>query len=152
MRHGSRTYSCSWPYREVPGRYARTVTPAAIAAIAICVILGGLAVFQLALVFGAPLGHFAWGGADRVLPRAKRIGSAVSILLYAAFAWVFLMKAGLVPLAPPELVVDVAAWVIVGYFALGIPLNAISRSKPERYTMTPIVAVLLVLALIVALG
>jgi hypothetical protein len=87
-----------------------------------------------------------------VLPRAKRIGSAVSILLYAAFAWVFLMKAGLVPLALPELVVDVAAWVIVGYFALGIPLNAISRSKPERYTMTPIVAVLLVLALIVALG
>ena len=123
-----------------------------IAAIAICVILGGLAVFQLALVCGAPLGHFAWGGADRVLPRVKRIGSAVSILLYAVFAWVFLMKAGVVPMVLPEIVVDVAAWVIVGYFALGIPLNAISRSKPERYTMTPILIVLLALALIVALG
>ena len=123
-----------------------------IAAILLCVILGGLAVFQLALVFGAPLGHFAWGGADRVLPRRKRIGSAVSILLYAVFAWVLLMKAGVVPMVLPEIIVDVATWVIVGYFALGIPLNAISRSKPERYTMTPILIVLLVLALIVALG
>ena len=125
---------------------------ASIAAILLCVMLGALAVFQLALVFGAPLGRFAWGGADRVLPRSKRIGSVVSIVLYALFAWVFLMKAGLVPMALPEIVVDVASWVIVGYFALGIPMNAISRSKPERYTMTPIVAVLLVLALIVALG
>lgn len=123
-----------------------------IAAIALCVILGALAVFQLALVFGAPLGRFAWGGADRVLPRAKRIGSAVSIVLYAVFAWVFLMKAGLVPLVLPEIVVDVASWVIVGYFALGIPLNAISRSKPERYTMTPVVVVLFGLSLVVALG
>lgn len=125
---------------------------AAIAAILLCVLLGALAVFQLALVFGAPIGHFAWGGADRVLPRSKRIGSVVSILLYAAFAWVFLMKADLVAMVLPEIVVDVAAWVIAGYFALGVPLNAISRSRPERYTMTPIVIVLLVLAVIVALA
>jgi hypothetical protein len=123
-----------------------------IAAIALCVVLGVLAVFQLALVFGAPLGHFAWGGADRVLPRSKRIGSVIAIVLYAVFAWVFLMKAGLVPMMLPEIVVDVAAWVIVGYFALGVALNAISRSKPERYTMTPVTVVLLGLALIVALG
>lgn len=123
-----------------------------IAAIVLCVILGALAVFQFALVCGAPLGHFAWGGADRVLPRSKRIGSAIAIVLYAVFAWVFLMQAGLVPLVLPEIVVDVAAWVIVAYLALGIPLNAISRSKPERYTMTPIVIVLVVLAIIVALG
>ena len=134
------------------GRYARTVPATSIAAILLCVILGGLAVFQLALVFGAPLGHFAWGGADRVLPRSKRIGSAVSILLYAVFAWVLLMKAGVVPMVLPEIIVDVATWVIVGYFALGIPLNAISRSKPERYTMTPVVVVLFGLSLIVALG
>jgi hypothetical protein len=128
------------------------VTPAAIAAIALCVILGVLAVLQFALILGAPLGHFAWGGADRVLPRGKRIGSAASILIYAVFAWVFLMRAGLMPLVLPEIVVDVATWVIVGYFVLGIPLNAISRSKPERYTMTPMLVVLLALALVVALS
>jgi hypothetical protein len=128
------------------------VTLAAIAAVLLCVLLGVLAVFQLALVFGAPFGHFAWGGADRVLPARKRIGSVVAIVLYAVFAWVFLMKAGLVPMVLPEIVVDVAAWVIAAYFALGIALNAISRSKPERYTMTLVSAVLAVLAVIVALG
>ena len=128
------------------------MTPAAIAAILICMVFGVLAVFQLALVFGAPIGHFAWGGADRVLPRAKRIGSAVAILVYAMFAWLLLMKAGLVSMALPELVVDVAAWVITVYFALGIVMNAMSRSKPERYTMTPVAIVLTVLSLIIALG
>lgn len=128
------------------------MTPAAIAAVLLCVILGVLAVFQLALVFGAPVGHFAWGGADRVLPRAKRIGSVIAIVLYAVFAWVFLMKAELVPAVLPEIVVDVAAWVIAAYFALGTVMNAISRSKPERYTMTPVAAVLTVLSVIVALG
>ncbi len=128
------------------------MTAAAIAAIILCVLLGLLAVFQLALVCGAPLGHFAWGGADRVLPPRKRIGSVIAIVLYAVFAWVFLMKAALVPMALPEVVVDVASWVIAAYIALGIPMNAISRSKPERYTMTPLSIVLLSLAVIVALG
>ena len=136
----------------MPGRYARSVPLSSIAAILLCVLLGALALFQLALVFGAPLGRFAWGGADRVLPARKRIGSVVSILLYAAFAWVFLMKAGLVPMVLPEIVVDVAAWVIAAYFALGIALNAVSKSKPERYTMTPVVIVLTVLSVIVAIG
>jgi hypothetical protein len=136
----------------VAARYDRTVTPAEIAAVLICILFGVLAVLQLALVFGAPIGHFAWGGADRVLPRAKRIGSIVAIVLYAVFGWVFLMKAGLVPMALPEIVVDVAAWVIAAYFAIGIAMNAISRSKPERYTMTPVSIVLTALSVIVALG
>jgi hypothetical protein len=38
------------------------------------------------------------------------------------------------------------------YFALGIVMNAMSRSKPERYTMTPVAIVLTVLSLIIALG
>ena len=85
----------------------------AIAAVAFTAVMVALAVFQLALIAGAPLGHFVWGGADRVLPRGKRIGSVVS---------------------------------------LGIVMNGISRSKPERYTMAPVCVVLTVLSLVVALG
>jgi hypothetical protein len=42
--------------------------------------------------------------------------------------------------------------VIVAYSALGIVMNGISRSKPERYTMVPVCVVLTVLSLVVALG
>ncbi|WP_241971264.1 hypothetical protein [Microcella alkaliphila] len=71
-----------------------------LAALAFVALMAALALFQLALIAGAPLGHFAWGGQDRVLPTAKRIGSVVSILLYALFAVVVLQRAGLVELLP----------------------------------------------------
>ncbi|HET6671863.1 MAG TPA: hypothetical protein VFG92_00670 [Agromyces sp.] len=121
------------------------------AAIALCAILAILAVFQLALIFGAPIGQFAWGGQHRVLPMKLRIGSAVSIVIYAIIALLALDRAGLVDVVP-EVVSTVAMWVVFAYFVLGIGMNAISRSKPERYVMTPLSAVLAVLSLLVALG
>ena len=48
-------------------------------ALALTVILAALAVFQLALAAGAPLGRFAWGGSHEVLPPRLRVGSLVSI-------------------------------------------------------------------------
>ena len=119
--------------------------------LAFTALMVALAVFQLALIAGAPLGHFAWGGQDRVLPAGKRVGSVVSIALYALFALVVLQRAGLVEVLP-GVVADVGVWVIVAYSALGIVMNGISRSKPERYTMAPVCVVLTVLSVIVALG
>jgi len=120
-------------------------------AIALTVILALLALFQLALIFGAPLGHFAWGGAHRVLPTRLRIGSAVSILIYALIAAIALDRVGAIDIFS-DLFSQVAMWVIFAYFVLGIFMNAISRSKPERYTMTPIVTVLAVLSFCIAMG
>ncbi len=121
------------------------------AAIIATVILAGLAVFQAALVAGKPLGHFAWGGQHRILPTRFRIGSAVSILIYAAIALVLLDRADLISVFPDGFV-RVAAWVIAAYFVLGIFMNAISRSRPERFTMTPLTVVLAAAATIVAAG
>jgi len=123
-----------------------------VAAVLFCVLMVGLTVFQAALIAGAPLGHFAWGGQDRVLPVQKRLGSAISIGLYVVFAVLVLQRAGLAGVLPWPGFVEVAVWVLAGYFALGILLNAISRSRPERWTMAPLCALLAVLAVIVALG
>ncbi len=114
-------------------------------------LLAGLAVFQGLLVAGAPLGRFAWGGQNEVLPANLRIGSAVSIALYAAFAVLILQAAGALSVLPDGFV-DVAIWVLTGYFALGIVMNAISRSRPERLVMTPVVAVLAAGCLVIALA
>ncbi|MET0956088.1 MAG: hypothetical protein ABWY68_09055 [Cryobacterium sp.] len=122
------------------------------AAILFTVLMAGLIVFQLALIVGAPLGHFAWGGQDRVLPVQKRLGSAISIGLYLVFAVLVLQRADLATVLPWPGAVFVATWVLAGYFALGIVLNAVSRSRPERLTMAPLSAVLTVLTVIVALS
>jgi hypothetical protein len=122
------------------------------AAVAFCVLMAGLAIFQAALVAGAPIGHFAWGGRDRVLPAGKRVGSVIAIVLYALFSVIVLQRAALIAVIPWPGVTAVAAWVLVGYFVLGIGLNAISRSRPERLTMVPLCVVLSILTVVVALG
>jgi uncharacterized membrane protein len=43
-------------------------------------------------------------------------------------------------------------WVVFGYLALGVLMNALSRSTSERFTMTPVALALAVLALLIALG
>jgi hypothetical protein len=122
-----------------------------IPALVLVVILGLLAVFQLALIGGAPWGRLAWGGAETVLSPRRRVASAVSIVLYAAIAVVELDRAGVIDLLPDPVAV-VGAWVIFGYFCLGIVMNLLSRSRLERLVMTPVVVVLAVLGLLIALG
>jgi hypothetical protein len=122
------------------------------AAIIACVVLAGLAVFQLALVAGAPLGRFAWGGAHDVLPPRLRVGSAVAIVLYMLFALIILETAGLIAVLPGDALGRVGIWAIAVYFFVGAALNAISRSKAERAVMTPVALALGVLCLFVALG
>jgi hypothetical protein len=122
------------------------------AAIILCVLLGALAIFQLLLILGVPIGRFAWGGQHDVLPANLRIGSAVSILAYGIFVVITLERALLIDIIPGDTFEIVAMWVLTGYFALGIVMNAISRSKPERMVMVPTTIVLTVLSLIVALG
>jgi len=128
-------------------RYGREV----IAAIVLTVLLGLLALFQIALAAGAPLGRFAWGGRSRVLPPGLRVGSAISVLVYALITVLALDRAGVVDVVASP-VSQVGMWIVFGYFILGIAMNAISRSRPERYTMTPLTIVLAALSLIVAAG
>ena len=121
-----------------------------VVALAGTALLSALAVFQVVLIAGAPLGRFAWGGQHVVLPTGLRIGSAISIALYAVFAVVMLQAAGAVSVVPRG-VAGVAIWVLTAYFALGVAMNAVSRSRSERLLMTPVVLVLAVLCLVLAL-
>lgn len=112
-------------------------------------ILALLALFQLTLALGAPLGRFAWGGQHRVLPARLRVGSAISILVYGLIALIAWDRVGAVDVFP-QAFSQIAMWVVVAYFALGIAMNAVSRSKPERATMVPMSLVLAVLSFLVA--
>jgi hypothetical protein len=126
------------------------MTTAQIAAIAASIILAGVGVLQAFLAAGAPLGHFAWGGRHRVLPIGFRIASAVAIPLYIGMIVLMLNRAGILSVSTNSGAIRVAAWLLVGYFTLGVVANLASRSRPERYVMTPIVLVLAILAAVIA--
>ena len=117
---------------------------------AVCVVLGALAVFQLLLAFGLPLGRFAWGGQHEVLPTRLRVGSVVSVGVYVLIGWVLLARAGQV--GGGHGFVGVAAWVVAGFFLLGAAGNLASRSRPERVVMTPVTVLLVALTVVVAVA
>jgi hypothetical protein len=115
-------------------------------AVVAVVLLAALAVLQVALAAGAPIGRFAWGGQHRVLPSRLRVGSAVSTALYAVFALVIWVAA-----SRSSAVAEVGIWVLTAFFGLGVLMNAASRSRPERLLMTPVVLVLALCCLAIAL-
>lgn len=119
------------------------------AAVAACVLLGALAVFQVLLACGAPLGRFAWGGQFVVLPTRLRAGSVLSVVIYAAMGWVLLARSQQGSAAYGLL--GVSAWTIAGLFGLGAVGNLASRSRSERAVMTPIAVLLCALTVVVAL-
>jgi hypothetical protein len=123
-----------------------------ILAIITCFILASLAVFQIALILGAPISKYAWGGQHAVLPANLKIGSVISILLYASFALIILSKTHVTNIPDNDSLVNVATWILAGYFWLGVIMNGISRSKPERNLMTPVALALALLTTIIALG
>ncbi len=122
-----------------------------LAAIAAAVALAGLVCFQLALAAGLPLGHYAWGGAHRVLPRRLRIGSVLATVVYVLAAVTILEAAGVTDLiASAELPRNIV-WVLAGLFIIGTVMNAVSRSSKER-RMSAVALVLAALSIIVARG
>ncbi|MGM7774445.1 hypothetical protein ACSVHC_00220 [Arthrobacter sp. KNU-44] len=120
--------------------------------LAFCTVLGVLAVFQLLLVIGLPFGRFAWGGQNPVLPARLRVGSAVSVVVYAIFAIFALDRAALISILPVPFVAVVAMWVIATYLLLSVLPNLASKSKYERRVMAPVSLVLAGLAFLVALS
>lgn len=123
-----------------------------IAALISLTLLGLLAFFQILLIAGVPIGKFAWGGQHKTLPPKLRISSIVSIGIYAFIAVLIVSKAGLWQVIPEGTFLTVSLWVVFGYFVLGVGLNAISRSKAERYTMTPASLVFAICLFIIAKG
>ena len=116
------------------------------------VTLLALTVFQLALIFGAPIGNYAWGGQHKVLPKKLRISSVTSIVLYAIFASFIATKAGILAVIHNPSILSIGMWAFTAYFFIGIFMNAISKSKKERMIMTPVAAILAIAFLIVTLS
>lgn len=123
---------------------------ARIASLTAAILLLGVVVFQIALVLGAPWGAWTQGGqAEGALPAAGRVLAAISAGLLVLMALSVLARDGRGPLARlPRRLLTVLVWFTTVYAALGIVMNAASRSVAERWTWTPVTALVLVCCLI----
>ena len=110
------------------------------------------ALFQLALVLGAPMGEYAFGGQHvGKLPLGYRIGSAVSFLMMLALAGHYLAQLGVFTPILPEPQNSWVNWVLVGFAALAALMNNITRSQKEKRLWGGTTLAMLLAAVIVAL-
>jgi hypothetical protein len=121
------------------------------AAIAAAVGFCTVAVFQIALAAGAPLGRAAWGGTHPgQLPLGLRVGSAIAVAAWVLAALIVLGRAGVTPTPLPPTFLQWGTWSLVGVTLIGALMNLASPSPWERYMWAPITLVLAGLCFLVA--
>ena len=125
-----------------------------LAARAAAVVLLGIAVFQVALVFGAPWGAYTQGGeTEGALGTSGRVLAAVSCALLFVMAAAILARVREGPLAnAPERLVTALAWLTTIYSALAVVLNLATQSSSERAVFGPIAILLLLLVVTTMVG
>mgnify|MGYP006203838115 CR=1 FL=1 len=110
------------------------------------------ALFQLAIVLGAPIGEYAYGGQHKgKLPIGYRLGSVMSFFLMLAFAGHYVAQLDLVPQLLGQAGNQITNWVLVGFSALSALVNNITRSQKETRLWGGITIAMLLASLLVAL-
>ncbi|WP_456274674.1 hypothetical protein [Bacillus sp. AK031] len=101
----------------------------------------GIAIFQVLLFWGFPLAEFSWGGKYKgVLPKKVRIMSLLSAFLLLFFSFIFLVHSNIISVGfyIPTTVLVIIITIFMGFSTLG---NLVSKSKKEKFVMTPIAGI-----------
>lgn len=126
-----------------------------LAAFGVATILGLVALVQLAVALGAPLGAHVYGGrvagAAGTLPAAYRVASLVTVGVLVAAGWLVLARAGIVDTPATDSTLAVwGIWVVAAFLTLNTLANLASTSPWERWGFGAATAVAAVLSVIVA--
>ena len=100
-----------------------------------------VAVMEVLLIIGLPLGEFTMGGRYKVLPPLFRVFAASSIFLQLFGAAMILQGGGILKCWFSEKTTTIICLVFAGFFAINTFMNLISQSKKEKYVMTPLAAI-----------
>jgi len=116
------------------------------------VVTGGLAIFQVLLAIGLPVGRAAFGGVHRILPLGLRAASGVAAVVFLVALYVVLARGGLIGTADHSALVRDGIWILVVVFGLSAVANALSKSQWERFLMAPVGIVLTACCLTLAVS
>jgi hypothetical protein len=114
------------------------ITHVRLATVAAAAGFAGIALFQLALASGAPLGEAAWAGAHPgQLPAALRVASGAAVVFWSFAGLVVLSRGGVSVVALPAGLTRWGVWIIVALLAVSALMNALSSSSWERFGWAP---------------
>ena len=108
-------------------------------------------VLSILIICGLPLGELTMGGQYKVFPKKLRIVLVTQLILQMFFEVIILQIGGFIPLWFSGNVTKIIGIIMAVYLSLNTVMNFISKSKKEKYIMTPISLISAICFWIVAL-
>ncbi|UOQ46887.1 hypothetical protein MUN88_12370 [Gracilibacillus caseinilyticus] len=120
-----------------------------LAALILVVIFVAIAIFQMLLILGYPVGEYAMGGENKVLPGKFRLVSIVNAALLLGMATVVLHHTSfLTTFDMPTLIL---MWIITSFLAINTIANLVSPGKKEKLVMTPVAGLAFLLSFLITI-
>lgn len=98
-------------------------------------------VLSFLIICGLPLGELTMGGQYKVFPKKLRIVLVTQLILQIFFVVIILQMGGFIPLWFSDNVTKIICVVMAIYLSLNTFMNFVSKSKKEKYVMTPLSAI-----------
>ena len=102
------------------------------------ILFGVIATMTVLVACGLPLGEFTMGGQHKILPKKLRVVAVISVAIQIFAMIIILQAGGLLPLWLPFKVTKYICFFFAAYLSLNTIMNMISKSKKEKYVMTPL--------------
>ena len=102
------------------------------------VLFGVIATMTVLVICGFPLGEFTMGGQHKILPKKFRVVAVISVAIQIFAMIIILQAGGFISLWLSFKVTKYICFFFAAYLSLNTIMNMISKSRKEKYVMTPI--------------
>ena len=102
------------------------------------ILFGVIATMTVLVACGLPLGEFTMGGQHKILPKKLRVVAVISVAIQIFAMIIILQAGGFIPLWLSFGATKCICFFFAAYLSLNTIMNMISKSRKEKYVMTPL--------------
>ena len=102
------------------------------------VLFGVIAIMTVLVACGLPLGEFTMGGQHKISPKKFRIVAVISFAVQIFAMIIVLQAGGFISLWLSFKATKYVCFFFAVYLSLNTIMNMISKSRKEKYVMTPL--------------
>ena len=101
-------------------------------------LFGLIATMTVLVACGLPLGEFTMGGQHKILPKKLRVAAVISVAIQIFAMIIILQAGGFISLWFSFKITKYICSFFAAYLSLNTIMNMISKSRKEKYVMTPL--------------
>ena len=101
-------------------------------------LFGLIATMTVLVACGLPLGEFTMGGQHKILTKKLRVAAVISVAIQIFAMIIILQAGGFISLWLSFKVTKYICFFFAAYLSLNTIMNMISKSRKEKYVMTPL--------------